>query len=84
MCQAKVFVVRDGQRELVAQDVVSIEEGDDGVSLNTFFDEPVLVRGRIAGIDFLKHTVTILPTTSTVGAAPVAAQPTPEANSDAQ
>ncbi|MHB0877134.1 MAG: CooT family nickel-binding protein [Anaerolineae bacterium] len=61
MCQAKVFVLRDGQSELVAKDVIRLEEGEDGVSLSTFFEEPVLVRGRVVSIDFLKHTVTLSP-----------------------
>jgi predicted RNA-binding protein len=59
MCQAKVYVIRDGGRELVATDVIHLEEGEAGVSLSTFFDEPKLVPGRVVSIDFLKHTVTI-------------------------
>jgi predicted RNA-binding protein len=67
MCQARVFVVRDGKQELVAQDVIHLAESDEGVSLSTFFDEPVLVRGHVVSIDFLKHTVTLQPTEEATG-----------------
>lgn len=61
MCQAKVFLVRDGASELVAQDVIQLEVGAEGVALSTFFDEAKQVRGRVTSIDFLKHTVTLVP-----------------------
>ena len=67
MCQARVFLVRDGKSELVAQDVIHLEESGDGVSLSTFFDEPVLVRGHVVSIDFLKHTVTLQSTEEASG-----------------
>jgi len=61
MCQSKVFMVRDGSSELVAQDVIELKVHAAGVDLSTFFDEPKQVPGRIASIDFLKHTVTLVP-----------------------
>jgi predicted RNA-binding protein len=38
--------------------LVPVEEE---VRLEAFFDEPRIVRGRVARIDFLKHTVTLVP-----------------------
>ena len=32
-----------------------------GVQLGAFFEEPRTVMGRVAKIDFLKHTVTLVP-----------------------
>ena len=67
MCQARVFLERDGKRELVAQDVIHLEESGEGVSLSTFFDEPVSVRAHVVSIDFLKHTVTLQPNEEAAG-----------------
>lgn len=67
MCQARVFVARDGKQELVAQDVIRLEEDAEGVNLSTFFEEPVHVKAHVVSIDFLKHTVTLQPTEEAAG-----------------
>lgn len=61
MCQATVTLLRDGQEEEIMRDVVLLEPVDGGVQLQAFFEEPVVVRARISRIDFLKHTVTLVP-----------------------
>jgi len=60
MCQARVYLAGDGGQELVAEEVILLEEVPQGVRLTTFFDEPKVVRGRVARIDFLKHVVTMV------------------------
>jgi predicted RNA-binding protein len=62
MCQATVYLVRDGQErsEEIMQDVILLETTADGVRLSTFFEAPQTVRARIGRIDFLKHTVTLV------------------------
>jgi predicted RNA-binding protein len=57
MCQATVFL-KDQQ---IAQDVIWLEQAENGVRLATFFEEPQLVYGRICRIDFLKHRVLLEP-----------------------
>jgi predicted RNA-binding protein len=57
MCQARVFVVRKGEEEEVARDVILVEQTPQGVRLHTFFEEPRLVAGEIIAVDLLKHTV---------------------------
>jgi len=63
MCQATVYLAREGreQSEEIMQDVILLETTADGVRLSTFFEEPQTVRARIGRIDFLKHTITLIP-----------------------
>ncbi|NPV10015.1 MAG: CooT family nickel-binding protein [Anaerolineae bacterium] len=61
MCQAKVYLTANGSPELVAEDVIMLEEVPQGVRLSTFFDEPQVVRGRVRRVDFLKHIVDLVP-----------------------
>ncbi len=64
MCQATVYLDRNGQEEEIMRDVILLEpeEEEGGLRLQAFFEEPVTVKARIARIDFLKHTVTLIPT----------------------
>lgn len=61
MCQANVYLLHDGQKEEVMREVTFLEVTDDGVRVAAFFEEPRLVSARVAAIDILKHTVTLLP-----------------------
>ncbi len=57
MCQATVYL---GEEE-VAQEVIRLQPVKDGLQLETFFEEPRVVRGIIREIDFLKHRVLLEP-----------------------
>jgi predicted RNA-binding protein len=61
MCQAVVYLMKDEQDKEIMRDVILLEPVEDGVRLQAFFEEPVTVRARIDRIDFLKHTVTLVP-----------------------
>jgi predicted RNA-binding protein len=61
MCQAKVFIERDGYRELVMDDVISLWVEDDTVWVTQLLEEPVAIRAAVKGADFLRHTVTLAP-----------------------
>jgi predicted RNA-binding protein len=61
MCQATVYLVQDGQETELMRDVILLEPVEDGLRLQVFFEEPVLVKARVSHIDFLKHTVTLVP-----------------------
>jgi predicted RNA-binding protein len=63
MCQATVILAQDGKEEELMRDVVLLEPVADGLRLQAFFEEPVMVQARVERIDFLKHTVTLVPTT---------------------
>jgi len=53
MCQATVYL--DDER--VMQDVIWLEPTEEGFSMRSFFGEPMEVKGRLKGIDLLKHRV---------------------------
>ena len=63
MCQATVYLAHDRQKdqEEIMRDVILLEPTADGVRLSAFFEEPQTVRARIGRIDFLKHTVVLIP-----------------------
>ena len=62
MCQATVYLAGDGQEEEIMRDVILLEPVEDGLRLQAFFEEPVIVKARVSRIDFLKHSVTLVPT----------------------
>jgi predicted RNA-binding protein len=61
MCQATVYLAQDGQDKELMRDVVLLEPVQDGLRLQAFFEEPVTIQARVERIDFLKHTVTLVP-----------------------
>ena len=61
MCQATIYILKDGQEEEIMREVIRLVPVEEGLRLETFFEEPRTVAGRIVGIDFLKHTVTLTP-----------------------
>jgi len=61
MCQAVVYLAQDDQEREIMRDVVLLEPVEDGVQLQAFFEDPLIVQARIGRIDFLKHTVTLVP-----------------------
>jgi predicted RNA-binding protein len=62
MCQATVYLAQDGQEEEIMRDVILLEPVDDGLRLQAFFEEPVVIKARVSRIDFLKHSVMLVPT----------------------
>lgn len=61
MCQATVYLAREGQAdERIMEDVTRLDVVEGGVCIATFFEEPQVVPARVAHIDFLKHTVTLI------------------------
>lgn len=61
MCQAVVYLAQKDQEKEIMRDVVLLEPVEEGVRLQAFFEEPVVLKARIGRIDFLKHTVTLVP-----------------------
>jgi predicted RNA-binding protein len=50
----KIMQDKDGQQELVMEDVAQLEVVDDGIRISTLFEEPKLIPGvTIKTIDFL-------------------------------
>ncbi|MCP4715302.1 MAG: CooT family nickel-binding protein [Deltaproteobacteria bacterium] len=62
MCQMKVVLDDEGERQNVLDEVTRLEVTPAGVVLSTFFDDPRLVEGtQIQEIDFMKTTVVLVP-----------------------
>ena len=61
MCQATVYLVQDGQEQEIMRDLVLLEPEEEGLRLQAFFEEPMVLRAQVSRIDFLKHTVTLTP-----------------------
>lgn len=61
MCQARVFLLKDGREEEIMRDVIAVEIRPEGLLLKSFFEEPKIIRGEIVEIDFLKHRVLVKP-----------------------
>jgi predicted RNA-binding protein len=61
MCQATVYIAQDGHEKEILRDAILLESVEGGVRLQAFFEEPLSLPAKIDRIDFLKHTVTLLP-----------------------
>jgi predicted RNA-binding protein len=61
MCQATVYLAQDDQEEEIMRDVILLEPVEGGLRLQAFFEEPVTIRAQVSRVDFLKHTVTLVP-----------------------
>lgn len=59
MCQMKVLLERDGREELILENVTLLEQTGDGLRVSTLFEEPRLVPGVLARIDFLAGRVVL-------------------------
>ncbi len=54
MCQMKIMQDKDGQQELVMEDIAQLEVVEEGIRISTLFEEPKLIPGvTIKTIDFL-------------------------------
>jgi len=57
MCLSKAYVDRNGKRELIMEEVASLEFGDDKLLFKTIFGEQKEVTAKIMEIDFLTHSI---------------------------
>ena len=57
MCLSKVYIVRNGNRELLMEEVASVDTKEDKLLFKTLFGEQKEVGARIREIDFLTHTI---------------------------
>ena len=57
MCLSKAYVVRNGNRELLLEEVASVGIKDDKLLFKTLFGEQKEVGASIREIDFLTHTI---------------------------
>ncbi len=59
MCQTSAYIMRDGQEELVLQDVITVTPEQGAIRMVNLFGEEKTVEGRIKQIDLLTHRIII-------------------------
>jgi len=57
VCLSKAYLERDGERQLVAEDVSTMEFAGDILRLKTLFGELKEVEARVREVDFLTHSI---------------------------
>ena len=57
MCEAVVFVVRDGERQRVMDDVVSVNPEGSQVLLTNIFGEQKIVTAKVEKVDLVGHEI---------------------------
>jgi len=59
MCLSKVYVDRNGKRELLMEEIASVEIGGDKLLFKTLFGEQREIEANIREIDFLSHSLVL-------------------------
>jgi predicted RNA-binding protein len=57
MCEAIVYVIRDGDRRMIMENVVTVSPEDDKLLLTDLFGEQKLITAEVASIDLLTHEI---------------------------
>ncbi|MBW2170904.1 MAG: CooT family nickel-binding protein [Deltaproteobacteria bacterium] len=57
MCEANVYIIRDGDEELVMEAVDKIEPEDDGLRLVNIFGDQKFVHANIHSLFFSNHKI---------------------------
>ncbi len=57
MCEAVVFVVKDGERQQVMENVVTVHPEGDKLLLTDLFGEQKLIAARIEKVDLTGHEI---------------------------
>lgn len=59
MCQAKIWIKVGNDMREIARDVTHLEVSEDQITIRSFFNPPLTIKGKISSIDFLKAKVII-------------------------
>ena len=62
MCQVQILIQHTNGDEVLMDDVIRMRVEGENVWLSRFFEDPVSIHATVAEADFLKHTVTLIPT----------------------
>ncbi len=62
MCQSTIYLKNErGEEEEIMRDAILVEPHEQGVMIQTFFEEPRVVEADIERIDLLKHRIILKP-----------------------
>lgn len=59
MCQSRVVTFRDGQEEVVMDDVVTVRPQDDHLFLQDLYGQQKVIRARIKELQLMDHRIVI-------------------------
>ena len=59
MCLSKAYINKDGKRELLMEEVATLEIGDEKILLKTLFGEKKEIAARIRQIDFVANSIVL-------------------------
>ena len=59
MCLSKVYNKKNGDLELLVEEVASVEIGENSLKFKTLFGEQKEIEGSIKQIDFLTHSIVL-------------------------
>ena len=59
MCLSKVYIQSNGDKQLLMEDITSVEIRGDTIILKTLFGEEKEIEANIKEIDFLTHNIVL-------------------------
>ena len=59
MCESSVFIEKEGNRELLMEDVVRVDIDGEEIKLTGILGETQATKGRIKEINLMTHTILI-------------------------
>ena len=61
MCESSVYIIRDGQQELLIEDVDLMEQEGDEIRVVNIFGEEKRVKARIKSLSLVEHKILLEP-----------------------
>ncbi len=59
MCLSKAYIEKNGERELLLEEIASVDIKDNKLLLRTLFGEQKEIEANIKQIDFLTHSIVL-------------------------
>jgi predicted RNA-binding protein len=61
MCEAKAYLLENGEERLILEDVDGFEPEGDEVMLRSIFGEQVRVKGKLKSFSLVNHKIILVP-----------------------
>lgn len=61
MCEAKAYLLREGQEELVLESVDVLEDREEGVHIVNLFGEERFLKARVKSLSLVDHKIILEP-----------------------
>lgn len=59
MCEANVYIVKDGVEELLLESVDKVVPGEDGILLENIFGQQKIIKARIKEMALVNHKIVL-------------------------